>query len=59
MSPEQRQAVRDIIKRNGGPSVVARLCGVTVSTTGRWKSGKVRMPAMAVRLLEAIERTEA
>ena len=55
---EQSQAVRDIFTRHGRPARVARLCCVNASTASRWKSGKVPMPAMAVRLLEAIRRIE-
>ena len=55
---EEPETVVNIIKRHGGPSAVARLCCVHPSTASRWKSRKLPMPAMAIRLLEAIERIE-
>lgn len=45
-----------IIKRNGGCSAVARMCGVHRATVFRWQSGKSPMPEVARRLLEEIER---
>ena len=47
---------RAIIKRNGGPTAVARVCCVHRTTVFRWQSGKSPMSATAFRLLEEIER---
>jgi len=42
---------REIIKRNGGATAVARKCHVTVRTAQRWQAGTQRMRGMALALL--------
>ena len=46
------ETTKQMIKRMGGVSKVARLCCVHRTTVFRWQAGKSPMPAMARRLLE-------